>query len=124
MHPLPLDPLLCPPLRLRRERGRSSPGSHLLRTVLRTLRRSLDRGGGGGATERSPADSLYRRRTVDSLLTVHGITRAGYDSTVGWYNADPHRWRAVMDSVTHTRQVRLPVNRLPRSPPRIAFFIG
>ena len=45
-----------------------------------------------------PADSSRHRIRVDSLFSEIGVTREQFQASVKWYNAEPARWREVMDS--------------------------
>lgn len=64
--------------------------------------------GAGIPGEGAPSDSSARRSRIDSLLAAHDVSRAQFDSSVAWYNADVQRWREVMDSTTRLLESRIP----------------
>jgi hypothetical protein len=54
----------------------------------------------GIQTPPGPIDTLRQRAAVDSLFLTLGTTADLFRASVDWYNQDPVRWRAVMDSAS------------------------
>lgn len=54
----------------------------------------------GIQTPPGPIDSLRQKAAVDSLFLQLGTTAELFRASVAWYNQDPVRWRAVMDSAS------------------------
>jgi hypothetical protein len=45
----------------------------------------------------SGADLKTAKDNADSILARNGVTRAEFDSTTHWFNADVRRWRSFFD---------------------------
>lgn len=42
----------------------------------------------------------------EKVLAKRGVTRAQFDSTTGWYNADVRRWKRFFDDAAKELELR------------------
>jgi hypothetical protein len=57
----------------------------------------------GKNTGADPRTALHNGETV---LAKRGVTRAEFDSTTGWYNADVRRWKHFFDDAAKELELR------------------
>jgi hypothetical protein len=63
----------------------------------------------------SGADPRTARQNADSIFARRGTTRAEFDSTTHWFNADVRRWKSFFDEAAKELEAR---ESLPVQPPR------
>jgi hypothetical protein len=54
----------------------------------------------------SGADPKTAEANADSILARNGVTRAEFDSTTRWFNADVRRWRNFFDEAAKELESR------------------
>lgn len=52
------------------------------------------------------ADPRTAMANADRILEKHGVTRAQFDSTTSWYNADVRRWKYFFDDAAKELEAR------------------
>jgi hypothetical protein len=57
-------------------------------------------------SQNSSADPKTALRNADSVFARRGVTRADFDSTTHWYNADINRWKGFFDDVAKELDAR------------------
>ena len=54
-----------------------------------------------------PVDSAAMADSAQAILARDGTSRAEFDSTVAWYNADVRRWRPFYEDVSREIERRI-----------------
>ena len=54
----------------------------------------------------SGADPRTAIQNGENVLAKRGVTRAQFDSTTGWYNADVRRWKLFFDDAAKELELR------------------
>jgi len=57
-------------------------------------------------SKNSGADPKTAESNADSILARNGVTRAEFDSTTHWFNADVRRWRSFFDEAARELENR------------------
>ena len=57
-------------------------------------------------SKNSNANPQTAMENADRILEKHGVTRAQFDTTTGWYNADVRRWKSFFDDAAKELETR------------------
>ncbi len=85
------------------QKGKNPPGTLERETYLATYCDLLQESMRG---KNSGADPRTAIQNGENALAKRGVTRAQFDSTTGWYNADVRRWKLFFDDAAKELELR------------------